>query len=105
VLNLLWWLLSRSGGERVDLQGYLEVVNQEQAIGFATRWTFDLTAEDDQLLTKQRIFRDEVCLGAGKVGQRSSQWRATGWPCPLEQALVQATRTVVDMALERDEQT
>jgi hypothetical protein len=51
----------------------------------------DLTAQDDQLLAKQRIFCDEVDPGASEIGERFSPWRAIGWLGPLNSALVQTT--------------
>jgi hypothetical protein len=56
---------------------------QEEPIGLATRWALHLTEEDDELMAKQRIFRDEVGLGASEVGERPSQCRVTGWLRPL----------------------
>ncbi len=44
--------------------------DQEHSIGLGTGWTLHLTAEDDQLLTKQGIFGDEFRLGAGKIMRR-----------------------------------
>ena len=41
--------------------------DQEHAIGLGTGWTLHLAAEDDQLLTKQRIFGKELRPGAGKI--------------------------------------
>jgi hypothetical protein len=78
---------------------------QEQSIRPGTRWALDLTAENDHLLTKQRVFGEKVSPGAGKISERCAQQRATRWHCPLEQALVYATGTIVDVALEHDEQT
>jgi hypothetical protein len=79
--------------------------DQKYPIRVTTSWTFDLTTKHDQLPTKQRIFGDEVSPGAGKISERCAEQWATRWPCPLEQALMYATGTVVDVALEQDEQT
>jgi hypothetical protein len=52
---------------------------QEESIGLATRWALDLTTEDDQLLTEQRVLGDEFSPGAGQIVQCSYQVRAVRW--------------------------
>jgi hypothetical protein len=78
---------------------------QENAISLGIRWTLHVTAKDDELLTKQRVFGDKFRPGTGKIGTCSAQPRASGWLRPPEQALVHSTGTVVDLAFERVEQT
>ena len=41
--------------------------DQEKSIGPGTCWALDLTMEDDQLLTKQRIFGDECSPAPGQI--------------------------------------
>jgi hypothetical protein len=38
--------------------------DHEQPTRLRTGWSFDLTAEDDELLAEHRIFGDELRLGA-----------------------------------------
>jgi hypothetical protein len=75
---------------------------QEQAIRF---WALDLTAEDDELLTEQGVFGDELRLGTGQIREGPHQQRATEWPRPLEQVLMEPTKAASERASERDEQT
>ena len=64
-----------------------------------------LAPEEDQLLTKQRIFDEKVRLGTGKIGEGSRKQRATSWPRPLEQVPMDPTKAASERAYERDEQT
>jgi hypothetical protein len=47
--------------------------DQDHAIILGTCWALHLTAEDDQLLTKERIFGNEFRLGTGEIGKGSCQ--------------------------------
>lgn len=68
---------------------------QEQPIDPGTRWTLDLTVEDDQLLTEQRVLGDEACPGAGQIVQSAHEEGVTRWPRPLHYILLDATRRLV----------
>ena len=63
------------GGPRED--------DQEQPIGPGTRCALHLTAEDDQLLTEQRVLGDEFSPGASQIVQCSHEEGAARWPRPL----------------------
>jgi hypothetical protein len=65
--------------------------DQEQPIGPGTRWALDLTTEDDQLLAKQRIFRDEVGLGASEIGERPCQKGSAPGARPAQYTLLDPT--------------
>ena len=45
--------------------------DQEEPISPDIGWALDLTAEDDQLLAQQRVLDNEVCPGAGQIGECS----------------------------------
>jgi len=47
--------------------------DQEHPIRPGRRWALHLTAEDDQLLAKQRIFGEKVSLGVGKISERCAE--------------------------------
>jgi hypothetical protein len=57
---------------------------QEESIGPGTRWALHLSAKDDQLLAKQRVFDDELGLGASEIGESSCQEGSAHWPRPVQ---------------------
>jgi hypothetical protein len=76
---------------------------QEEPIGPSARWALDLTVEDDQLLTEQRVLSDEVFPGAGQILQGSHEEGATRWPRPLQYTLLDPPERALESALERSE--
>jgi hypothetical protein len=77
--------------------------DQEYPISFAAGWALYLTTEDDQLLTEQGIFGDEVRLGAGQIVQRSNEESAARWFRPPQDTLMDPTEHALESALERSE--
>ena len=60
--------------------------HQEHPICFGVSRSFDLSTENNQLLTQKRIFCHEFGLASGKVGQRSHEKRGVGWFGPVNEA-------------------
>lgn len=52
--------------------------DQEDPIGSGTRWSLDLTAEDDKLLAQQGVLGNKVCPGAGQIGECLFPRRGSG---------------------------
>ena len=74
--------------------------HQKYLIRPGTHWALHLTAQNDELLTKQGVFCDEVRLGAGQIGERCTHERVPRWPRPLQQALAEPMKTGTDLTLE-----
>ncbi len=62
--------------------------NQEHPVRFGTGGSFHLSPDDDQLLTKKRVFCHEFGLASGKVCQRPQQERGGVRFCPGDEAVV-----------------
>ena len=44
---------------------------QEHSICFAVHWSFDLSTQDDQLMSQQRVFRQQFGFASGQISNRS----------------------------------
>lgn len=64
--------------------------DQEQPIRLGRCWALHLTAENEQRLSKEHVFGDEISPGTSKIGEHSTQHGVGGWARPLVQALVDA---------------
>ena len=67
--------------------------HQEHPICFGTGRTFHLSAQNDELLTQERVFCHELGLAPGKVGQRSQQERGSVRCGSSDEALVERLKT------------
>ena len=78
--------------------------HQKDPIRPGIRWALDLAAEDDQLLTEERVFGDEFSLGAVQIIQCSHEEGAACWPRPPQYTLLDPTEQAPIPVLERHEQ-
>ncbi len=52
--------------------------DEEHPVGLLEDWSFDMSAEDDQLLSEEGVFCHEFRLASGKICQRPHQERGGG---------------------------
>ena len=78
--------------------------DQEESIGPGTRWTFDLTTKDDQLLAKQCIFGEKFRSGSGKIGECSAQEGVVHRSRPLHNAVAELTKIASKLIHEQRKQ-
>jgi hypothetical protein len=63
--------------------------HQKHAICSRASRSFDLSAEDNQLLAQERIFCHKLGLASGKVSQRSQYESDVGWFGPVDETVVE----------------
>jgi hypothetical protein len=62
--------------------------HQKHVSGARASRSFDLTAEDTQRLSQERIFCHTLGLASGKVSQRSQEESGGGWFGPVDETVV-----------------
>ena len=63
-------------------------VAPEAAIGSRASRSFDLSAEDNQLLAQERIFCHKLGPASGKVSQHSQDESGVGWFGPADETVL-----------------
>ena len=52
---------------------------QEHSVCFPVNWSFNLSTQDDELVSQQRVFRQQFNLASGQIGKRAEhqggRWR------------------------------
>jgi hypothetical protein len=66
----VWWHAEQSLLPRSNQPGQQD---EEDAIGVRACWPFHLPLEDDQLLSQEGIFSDQLGLASAQVGQGSKR--------------------------------
>lgn len=79
--------------------------HQEHPILCGTSRSFDLSVEDNQLLAKERVFRNEFRFPSGKICQRPQYERAGGWFRPAGEAMIERLKVVACQSLDGGENT
>ena len=79
--------------------------NQKQPVRFAAGRSFHLSPEDDERLSKERIFCDEFRFPSGKVCQRTQNERARGRSRPVEEVGIERLKAVACQSLDGDKNT
>ena len=87
----------------LQVSSHLDQQHQEHPIRFGTGRSFHLSAQNDELLTQERVFCHEGGLAPGKVGQRSQQERGSVRRGPSDEALVERLKTNACQALHEGE--
>ena len=77
--------------------------HQEYPIRFGTGGSFHLSAEDNELLAKECVFRHEFGLASGKVCQRPQQERGGVRFCPGDKAVMERLKPNACLLLDEDE--
>jgi hypothetical protein len=67
--------------------------HQEDPIPSDRDGSFDVSAEDNQLLSEERVFCHELGLASGKVSQRPQQERSGGGFRPVSEAVLKQLKT------------
>jgi hypothetical protein len=75
--------------------------HQKHAIGARASRSFDLSAQDNQLLAQERMFCHTLGRASGKVSQRSQDESGVGWFGPVDETVVE--RLKVKACQTRDE--
>ena len=47
--------------------------HQKEPVGLPVNWSFDPSMKDDQLVSKQCVFRKQFGFASGYIGERSEQ--------------------------------
>jgi hypothetical protein len=79
--------------------------HQEHPIRLGVCGSFDLSAEDNQLLAEECIFRHEFGLASGKVSQRSQNERGVGWFGPIDKAVLERLKAHACQSLDEGDNT
>ena len=75
------------------VSSHLGQKHQEHPIRFGTGRSFHLSAEDNELLTEERVFCHKFGLASGKICQRPQHRRGGVRFCPGDEAVVERLKT------------
>jgi hypothetical protein len=79
--------------------------HQEHTIRFGVSGSFDLSAEDDELLTEERVFCHELGLRSGEVSHGSQCERGVGWFGLVDEAVLERLKADAYQLSEEGEKT
>ena len=79
--------------------------HQEQSIRFGTYGSFDVSAQDNQLLAEERVFCHEFGLASGKVCQRPHYERSGGRFGPVYEVVVKRLKAKACQPFDEDEES
>jgi hypothetical protein len=73
---------------------------QEHAICFPVNWSFDLSTQDDQLLSQQRVFRQQFGSASGQISTRSEHKGGRQWFDPTQNTFLERMQVETDALLD-----
>jgi hypothetical protein len=74
---------------------------QEHSICFPADWSFDLSTQDDQLLSQQRVFRQQFGFASGQISKRFGHKRGRQWFDPSRNTFLERMHAKTDALLDR----
>jgi len=74
--------------------------DKEKPIRLFVDWSRDLSMQDNELLTQQRVFRQQFGFAAGQIGERSKQKGAPRWFDPPQNAFLERLQAQTDSLLD-----
>ena len=57
--------------------------DQEHSVCFPGNWSFDLSTQDDELVSQQRVFRKQLGFASGQIGERAEHKGGRQWFDPM----------------------
>jgi hypothetical protein len=79
--------------------------DQDQTIGLRACRSFDLSAENNELLTEESVLDHEFGLASGEVCQRPQQERGSSRFCPANERVLERLKAKDYQPLDKDRKT
>jgi len=74
---------------------------QEHSVCFAVNWSYDLSTQDDQLMSQQRVFHQQFGSASGQISKRSGHKGGRQWFDPTPNTFLERMQAKIDMLLDR----
>ncbi|MGZ3628931.1 MAG: hypothetical protein ACXVDN_14860 [Ktedonobacteraceae bacterium] len=74
---------------------------QEHSICFPVHWSFDLSTQDDQLVSQQRIFRQQLGFASGQISKRAGHQGGRQWFDQMPNTFLERMQAQTDALLYR----
>ena len=74
---------------------------QEKPVRLFVHWSLDLSAQDDELLPQQRVFRQQFGFASGQVGERSEHKGGRQWFDPPQNTFLEHAQAQTDSLFDR----
>jgi len=78
---------------------------QEHSVCFSVNWSFDLSTQDDQLVSQQRVFRQQFGSASGQISKRSKHKGGRQWFDPTQNTFLERVQVKTDTLLDRGKYT
>ena len=75
--------------------------HQEKPIGLTIDGSFDLSTEDDQLVSKQGVFRKQIGFSSGQIGECARHKGGRQWFDPPQNTFLERVQAKTDALLDR----
>jgi hypothetical protein len=75
--------------------------DQEHSICFPAHWSFDLSSQDDQLVSQQCVFRQQFDFASGQIYNRAGHKGGRGWFDPTPHTFLERMQAKTDALLDR----
>jgi hypothetical protein len=74
---------------------------QKHSICFPVHWSFDLSTQNDQLVSQQRVFRQQFGFASGQISTRSGYKGSRQWFDPTPNTFLEPIQAKTDALLDR----
>ena len=76
--------------------------DQEKPIRLFLHRPLDLSAQDDELLPQQRVFRQQFGFASGQIGERSEHKGGRWWFEPTQNTFLERLQAQTDSSLDQE---
>ena len=76
---------------------------QEHSICFPVNWSCDLSTQDNELVSQQRVFRQQFGFASGQISKRSGHKGGRQWFDPTPNTFLERVQAKTDALLDREE--
>ena len=77
----------------------------EHSICFLVHWSFDLSMQDDPLVSQQRIFRQQFGFASGQISKHAGHQGGRQWFDPMPNTFLERMQAKTDALLYRGKYT
>jgi hypothetical protein len=70
--------------------------DQEHSVCFAVNWSFDLSMQDDQLMSQQGVCRQQFGFASGQISKRSEHKGGRQWFDPTQNTFLERVHAKTD---------
>ena len=79
--------------------------DQKKPVSFPEDGPFDLSTEDDQLVTQECVFRQQFSFASGEIGERAEYKGSRWWFDPTQKTFLERVNAEADALLDQSEHT